>query len=300
VPDYRGAVVGTEASRTAAETFRALGARPRTYRSGRLPPWRFDGADLDLRTLGTNLYAVYGRSSLTANLGLWPRAYAIVGNARILAALTAGQRRILRRAGEEASRAAMARVAAQEGRQAAGGLCRDADMRFVRATASQIARLRAAVRPVYARLERDPRTRRAIGEIETTKRAVPPAVPLACSPLPRRRGAATVLDGVWLMTASRRQVIAATRDPRSADGEYGRYRLVLHRGRFALSHLGPVLNHEDGSFVVHRPGTVEFRFESNTATYRFNVYRGTLTLRYAGEPTGPIEPTFRPWHRVVG
>ena len=103
------------------------------------------------------------------------------------------------------------------------------------------------------------------------------------------------------MTAGLAQVVAATHVTRDdAQIDVGRYRLVLRRGRVSASVFYPdATSHNSGVFAVRRD-TVEFRFpDGEDGIYRWNVYRGTLTLRYLpGNKKGPPNPTFAPWHRV--
>ena len=146
--DYPGAVFGITPSLLSARTFRALGATPRGYLSRELPPFVFDGAELDLVTLERDGYDING-SSITANVAFWPKAFSVVANRMMLAKLTAAQRNILRRAGREALGAAIARLHNKD-RVEAGILCRRGRVTFVTATPPQLAALRAAVRPVYA------------------------------------------------------------------------------------------------------------------------------------------------------
>src|SRR4029450_11993630 len=107
--DYPGAVIGIGPSLLSARTFRALGATSRGYLPRELPPFVFDGAELDLVTLERDGYDIQG-SSITANVALWPKAFSVVVNQMTLAKLTAAQRDILRRAGREAPGAAIARM----------------------------------------------------------------------------------------------------------------------------------------------------------------------------------------------
>ena len=199
--DYRGAVIGISPSLLSARTFRALGATPRGYLARELPPFVFDGAELDLATLERDGYDING-SSITANVALWPKVFSVVANRMMLTKLTAAQRDILRTAGREALGAAIARLHNKD-RVEAGILCRRGRVTFVTATPPQLAALRAAVRPVYAQLELNPQTGSFIREIEAMKRGLPPDRVVPCSePPPRQKGqfprastAVTPLDG---------------------------------------------------------------------------------------------------------
>jgi TRAP-type C4-dicarboxylate transport system substrate-binding protein len=285
--DYRDAVIGIRPSLLSATTFRALGATPRSYLPGELPPWLFDGADLDLFTLEANQYDAPG-SSITTNVSLWSEPFIVVANPDLLAKLTAEQREILRSAGREALGPAIARLR-NESRVATDTLCRRGLIDFVAATPSQLAALRASARPVYAELGHNPQARAFIDEIEALKRGSPPERAVACSapPLPPQR-AATLLDGTWEMTASR---------ARAGEVDAGHYRMILRRGRLVA--VSPWRS--TGTFRI-RGDTVIFRSaDGEFGVYRWNLYRETLTLAYVpGKEEGAPNPTFAPWHRVGG
>jgi TRAP-type C4-dicarboxylate transport system substrate-binding protein len=282
--DYRDAVIGIRPSLLSATTFRALGASPRGYVPGELPPFVFDGAEIDLVTLEGNEYDIEG-SSLTANFAFWPKAFVVVANRKVLAKLTEAQRDILRRAGRKALAPAIARLR-NEDRVEAGILCRRGRMTFVTVTPPQVAALRAAVRPVYAQLVSNPKTRSFIREIQAMKRKSSPERVVSCFTPPSPQKAATLLDGTWEMTASR--AVAGEVDA-------GHYRMILKRGRvFAIRP-----RKDTGTFSI-RGDKIYFRFpEGEYGVYRWNLFRDTLTLRYIpGREEGAPNPTFAPWRRV--
>jgi TRAP-type C4-dicarboxylate transport system substrate-binding protein len=305
--DYRDAVVGTAPSLVSAQTLRALGATTRAYRPRDLPPWEFDGADLDLLTLERDQYDGPG-SSLTANVAFWPRAFVVVANSNVLAKVTRNQRDALLEAGREAVGPAVARLRAED-RQEAAILCRRGRLALVRATPTDIATLRAAVRPVYVDLERDPQTRSLIHAIEAMKRRSPAPEASQC---PRRRSRrekapieaparekATPLDGTWEMTASLAQVVDVTHSPIASDADVGRYRLVLRLGRALGFHLDEPKWRSTGVFSV-QDDVIRFTWEDEgVGVYRWNAYRDTLTLHFLpGRERGAPNPTFAPWRRV--
>lgn len=292
---YRGAVVGIRPSVVASKAFRALGARPRAYAPTKLPPWRFRGADLDLVTADGG-YSVFGHSSVTANVAFWPRAFAVVGNRKMLAQLTGEQRDVLQRAGPAALDPALARVRVEEA-AATRSLCR-ARVAFVRASPVQLAQLRAALRPVYAELERNPRTRSRIVRIRALKRRMRAEVPPRCGrPGEAQRAPRTLLDGTWQMTASPAHVSAeAAGSPTDIDA--GRYRMSIRNGRWSLVHVAPRWT-ESGTFAADGD-TVTWRSANGNVTHlRWNIYRDTLVLERApGEPKTVASVTYAPWHRV--
>jgi TRAP-type C4-dicarboxylate transport system substrate-binding protein len=283
---YHGAVFGIGPSLLSRGTLAALGARPRSYIPGELP-YAFDGAELDLATIEGQGYDT-SVTSLTGNVVLWPRAFVVVANRKVFARLTREQREILRTAGREALTPAIRRLRIEE-RDEAGILCSRGQLKLLQATNRELAELHAAVRPVYARLERSDMTRARIRQIESMKRRLPPAPPVRCALSEARQRSPTPLDGTWEMTADPRYKIDA-----------GRYRLVLHRGHWRLDHLSPPKFGGPGVFSVDTD-THKLRVhfsDGSDAIYRWNVFRETLTLRYTSEHVGPPNPTLAPWHRV--
>ncbi|HZC28223.1 MAG TPA: hypothetical protein VE269_00670, partial [Gaiellaceae bacterium] len=261
-----------------------------------LPPWRFRGADLDLVTADSG-YGVLGHSSVTANVAFWPRAFAVVGNRKLLAKLTREQRDVLRRAGRAALEPALARVRAEEA-DATRSLCR-IRVAFVHASAVQLVQLRAVLRLVYAELERNRQTRLRIDRIRALKRKTRAEVPPRCG---RRgepeRAPRTLLDGTWEMTASPAQVNREAPASEGTDIDSGRYRMFLRHGRWSLVHLAPRWTNS-GTFAV-AGDTVAWRSaDSSVMHFRWNMYRDTLVLERApGEPKTVASVTFAPWHRV--
>jgi TRAP-type C4-dicarboxylate transport system substrate-binding protein len=289
--DYRGAVMGITPALVSRLTFERLGATPRPYLPGELTPWRFTGAPLDLFTLGEGAgYAVFGRSSVTANVAFWPQAFTVVGNSAVLAKLTSEQRDVLRRAGRDAAVPAIARMRAED-RAEVGVLCRRDRLVLEDATPRQVDALRAAVQPVYASLEQNPETRLLIGEIEAMKRHQLREPPPQCPAQQPRQRTATVLDGTWKMTATRAQ---------ASEVDAGHYRMVLRRGRVWSSFTSPGSSgwHATGVFSL-RGDEIRFRYaDGGAAVYHWNLYRETLTLRKVPGVAEAPNPAFAPWTRV--
>jgi TRAP-type transport system periplasmic protein len=291
--DYRDAVIGIGPGRVSALTFQALGAFPRGYTPDQLGPG-FDGAELDLYTLEGNGYGVSGQSSVTANVVYWPWAFTVVANPRILERLTPAQREVLRKAGREALAPAIARVRDEDHHEATD-LCRRYRLALVDATHSGLAALRAAVRPVYAKLDRNPKTRSLIREIEAMKRQSPREPPLRCSRSIPATKPTTLLDGTWTMTASRTRVRDATHDPLDAEIDSGRYRMTLRRGRITMSYVSPGSWTVRGTFTIPGGDKVLFHFPDEDSVYRWNLYRDALTLSQLPGSTAAPNPTFAPW-----
>jgi TRAP-type C4-dicarboxylate transport system substrate-binding protein len=229
--DYRGATVGIRYGSVAERTLAALGATPKGYRIGALG--RVDAAELDVGTIENNRYDVPG-AAVTANVALWPRPETIVISRAAFTRLPPAQRAVLRRAGREAVAPVRARVE-REQREALAELCGRGTLTLARASATDVARLRAAVRPVVAALARDGATRRLVAETQRLGRSVP-ADELRCE------GAAAGARGLGGRWAARGDVATlelrggqwrARAPGRSWSGTYllegSRLRLVLER-----------------------------------------------------------------------
>lgn len=171
VADYRGARIAIRPARVSALTFHALGARPAGYIPGDLSA--FDGTEIDPYTVSADGFDSYARE-MTGNVVLWPKAWTIVMNRRAFDRLTHGEQRILLTAGREALGGEVAQVA-HDTRAAMSSLC-SGRLPFAMATVADRHSLLAAVRPVYARIERNRFTRRWIAEIQRLKAATPPDV----------------------------------------------------------------------------------------------------------------------------
>jgi TRAP-type C4-dicarboxylate transport system substrate-binding protein len=281
--DYKGALVAISPSPVAKATLEALGASP--HASSELP-YAFAGGELDASTIAEANYDTKV-TSLTSNVVFWPRPFAVVANARVLARLTKAQREVLRAAGRQALAPASARLRTEDA-ASAGTLCRRGQLALVRSSPSALAGLRTGVSSVYRELERKRGTRAAIAAIEAIKRGLPQGGWLSCPSAPSRQATPTPLDGTWEMTA-----------PKSHGIDAGRYRLVFAAGRFILTHLSPPKwgGPPAGSFGVDGH-VVRLRDpDGGEGVYRWNVYRGTLTLRYTDKQIGAPNPTYETWYR---
>ncbi len=118
--------------------------------------------------------------------------------------------------------------------EAAANLCRKNHTIFDAATHRDLRKLRTAVEPVYAEIERDAGASQIVKGIEALKRklGVPPTVIAACSPVPdpTRAGVATEIDGVWTMDTDR-----TASAPEYYDENWGHWVFVLDHGKFAVT-----------------------------------------------------------------
>jgi TRAP-type transport system periplasmic protein len=182
--DWHGVTFAAFRSRGAANAIRALGARPSDLVQGTLTEAlarrRVQGAENDLLTYQNNdrqTLAPY----VTANVNLWPRTEALFANPHRLSELTHEQQSWLRQAA--ADTAARSTSLFDHDRQIAAFLCKSG-AHLANASHSELVALRAALAPVYARLEENAETKAFIVRIQQLKRSTPGrplSLPPACS-----------------------------------------------------------------------------------------------------------------------
>jgi TRAP-type C4-dicarboxylate transport system substrate-binding protein len=230
--DFAGARIRVQQSLIGDETLRVLGARPR-WIAGGAPIAGLDGIAEPISWIEGGHDDRVARY-LTTNVVLWARPIVLFANKAVFAKLTASHRRALEQAASDA-------VTGQTNgdlefeRADAGVLCADRRLRFPVARPADLALLRRAVRPLYQQLEKDPRTRRFIAQIETMRarlRASQSVVPSCGAGVSvSSPGVATPLDGVYAVTITPRDL----RSPQQLPEEYGSWQIVLDRGRFRLT-----------------------------------------------------------------
>jgi TRAP-type C4-dicarboxylate transport system substrate-binding protein len=177
--DWRGITFGTLKSAGQAQAIRSLGATPmevfRRSRNEALLDGRLQGLEMDLFVYehgGPVQPAPY----VTANVTLWPQMDVLVANPGRLERLTGQQRGWLQQAVQDAAGGVAA--LADRDAQSLKNACRSG-ARFATASPADLAALRKAFAPVYASLERDPRTKAFIERIQALKRSTSAEAPLA-------------------------------------------------------------------------------------------------------------------------
>jgi TRAP-type C4-dicarboxylate transport system substrate-binding protein len=228
--DYRGATIAIRYGGVARASLRALGATVEGYKIDLLPA-AADGVEVDSNTIAENGYDAHART-LAGNVVLWPRPETIFANRAAIAGLTPAQQTILRRAGREAVAPELARVEKDEA-AALSAICARGSVPLVAASATQLAALRRAVRPVYRTLERDPVTRTLIVQVRALQARPPIAATDAVRCSPRATTAAAApLSGTWAATASSHDLLAAGASPDEAERQQGGGTLDLVGGRW--------------------------------------------------------------------
>jgi TRAP-type C4-dicarboxylate transport system substrate-binding protein len=280
--DYRGATMGIKFGNVARATFEALGARVTGYTSGQA---RFDGAELDLKTIADAKYDPRA-TAITANVVLWPRPQTIFANRAAFAKLTSGQQEILRRAGREAVPAEAARIAREE-KDALSTVCSRSPGVLRPAPASERVALRAAVAPVYAALERVPQTKQLIDAIRTQRGTAQADLGVLRCPGTTNEAA---IEGSWRSTVSEEEMRAAGASAAEAASYSGSATLELEDGRWRFrgeraAVTGTYSVEGDQIRLVMRTCTADPCSSGMTIQYRWSVYRNTLALEPSSATT---------------
>jgi TRAP-type C4-dicarboxylate transport system substrate-binding protein len=303
--DYRGLEIGTQQSRVADTTMRALGANPVRVPADTLGFHGPGGYEQRVYVLYGDQLAAPG-SHITVNVNLWPRPLVIFGGARAYERLTASERDVLQKAAANAVPKAgpAARAADLE---AARNFCRVGGVALDVASASELQALRQAVAPVYRELERDPATRETMQKIETLKAqlAEPAArLPKCAGRAPAATAARTALDGVWQMdTAS---------SPDGLAENWGHWIFVFDHGKFADTQENQdACTWGYGTFSV-RGDKASWKFTAgggiapNNAmnkpgeffVFGLSSYRDTLRLTPVQGEISPLNFRAKPWRRL--
>src|SRR5262249_35946451 len=223
-----------------------------------------------------------------------PRPNVIFMNQHAFSALSPAQQRVLIRA---ASQARTAGGVYEPDGTSVQQMCRGG-MNTVVASQAQLAGLRAAVQPVYRKLESNPSTRAFITQITAMRQAVggaPDALswPAGSGGSAQITTTATKLDGKWQVTFTESQLLAAGPGPgEDQPGNYGHFMLTFERGHWRQ--VGPGGTSDQGitvygTYLVSGDKITFYRNDheypgSDTETwgpYIWSVYRDTLTFKKA-------------------
>jgi TRAP-type C4-dicarboxylate transport system substrate-binding protein len=327
--DWRGATFAAFRSRESSEAIRALGATPSDVWGTQLDQGLGSGA---IEGFEKNLLTYQAKPDLwkraryvTANVNLWPQTLAVIANPASLARLTSQQRGWLTEAVRDAAASSTGLIDGDA--RLLPGLCAGGT-RFADASHADLAALQNAFAPLYVQVEQDLQTRQFIAEINRLKQHTPPGpalvIPSGCAggpsgPAPgngspgagTKTTQVTLLDGVWQVTYTRAEFVAAHPDPSEVVPEnYGSFVLTLHRGNSVTTRPGAGPSPQTTATYVVRGHTITFDQGQAIWRYRWSVYRQALTFKKLGgqEPgcslsvsLGQCEPTgyvVKPWRRV--
>jgi TRAP-type transport system periplasmic protein len=150
--DFKGQVVGIQASGVADQTFRALGGTTKAVPPGaRLTG--LDAYDQQLGSIQGNHYNLQAKF-VTGNLNLWPRPLVIIANQDVNRRLTDDQRATMVTAAKDAISVAMEAERSGDA-NAIPNLCK-AGLSFAQSSDSDLASFQKALAPVYAAIRKDP------------------------------------------------------------------------------------------------------------------------------------------------
>jgi TRAP-type C4-dicarboxylate transport system substrate-binding protein len=245
--DYSRVTFGTYDSQVEEEAVRDLGARPSEVGwaglRDALARGELDGMETALAIYNGKNY-VKVAPFVTANVRLWPQTDAIVANGATLAKLSPEQRAWLKRAARDAAAYSLTLLHDDASELAAS--CR-AGAHVIVARAADLAALRQAWAPLYARLAQTNETATFLREIEALKRSVPPeshGLPPDCggartaNPPSTQRRSANVLDGVYRVSWSQPELVAAGTTNLYANNNYGLITLTLRSGKLRMHWQG--------------------------------------------------------------
>jgi TRAP-type C4-dicarboxylate transport system substrate-binding protein len=284
--DYVGTRMGVYPGRVEDATLQSLGANTRDYLS--LGGASREGAILDFSAIAGG----YHGKTLAANVVFWPRPETVVMNRKAFEALTPVQRKILRDAGRRAVAGRLDAVNSFE-QDALQSIC-DRNLVSLAAVApADVSALHAAVRPVYAELERNPRTRALIAGIRNmrAREGTNNGAAVRCRS-PASAGA-TKLEGVWESSASNAALRASGASRPEASTYEGAATLELKDGRWAFrgdhtTVAGTYAVEGDVIRLTMKTCTANPCSPGAVTQYSWSVYRDTLSLaRRPGLPFWP-------------
>jgi TRAP-type transport system periplasmic protein len=317
---YSGARIAFTPAEVSKRSLRALGALPvefPLYTGAHVSG--FDGLEQTANDVAVNEYDGVVRW-ITANVGLWPRPLAIVAHTDSWGKLNQTQQGWL----VQAAKAALpATVALQSDTEEIANMCRRNRVKIISASDGQIAQLRDALRPVDRWLRTDGTTAGYLDRIQAIKSKPGAKVsgqPIDCAELTHQSStgaprSTSAIDGNYSLSYTDKELVAAGA-PR--DGvvpeNWGEFRLVLDRGRFASTqHNAQACTWNYGTFAfdgkilelsmadgggkapsgsANKPGEL---FD-----YEVSSYHDSMKWSVVPDKESPGGWTLKPWHRETG
>lgn len=306
---FRGARIRLVPSPTSIAVLRALGATTVTdldssQTADALAAHRIDGVESGMRPIQDNNY-VGTVPYLPSNVVLFPKTTTLTVRRDVLARLSESDRAVLQAAAAATVRHADP-AAAERGEFA--GLC--SRVKLVTASPADLASLRQASAPVYAELERDPATARAIRAIEALRGAAGPSTLPSCKhAVPAPVATKTPFPtGRFVTTVTRADVLGAGLDLQHHPGYPQTLTTVIDGGHWRQTWTPRVK--DDPPYVA---GRLQVRGDQVTFvlaypkdargirdTLRWSYFRGQLDLRVlaVGDPIGRLVYSAHPWRKV--
>jgi Bacterial extracellular solute-binding protein, family 7 len=319
--DFSGARIAFSASVVAERSLRTLHAIP--VKNG------FEGADLSgYDGLEQQIQSIAGNQYdgdvkwITGNVQLWPRALAVVANAKSLDSLSDAQRAWL----TEAIHGAIPSTAAlQMDNEELGILCRRGKAQTIQASPAQIKQLRDGFAPVYQWLRGEASTARYLDQIDALKAGLtadPNDVP-DCSRLsqssdetpsasPSTASPVSPIDGNYLAKLTKSDLQNAGVPSGDVVVEnYGEFRFVFDHGRFAYTQQqAPACTWGFGTFTVTddklqmsfidgggKSPHDSYNQPGELFDYAWSTYKGAMKWSAVPGAVSPEGWTYKPWLR---
>jgi TRAP-type transport system periplasmic protein len=296
--DWRGITFGTYKSEVQTQAIRSLGATPMeafgTARAQALQDGKLQAFELNLLAYQHNVLeddAPY----VTANVNLWPWTEVLFANPGRLAALTGQQRGWLQQAAADAVGSSVG-LAGRDAELIAGACTSGA--RLANASQADLAALRTAVAPVYAKLRDNPETKAFIEQIQALKQSTPAGAPLVipagctgaapAAPAAAQQQAPADLNGTYRWTITKQDALASKTERKSPEHLATfpwTFTMTLDNGRWTLSHREAGQVFPDGADTYTLKGDrLSFTWDGNVLIFTVAVDgKGNLHLR-------PVQP----------
>jgi len=279
--DWSAMRIGHAGGEQIERSLRALGARPRIIvSSGEFVG--FDGVESHVTSIAGNGYHAKA-PYLTGNVVLWPRPLVLFAGDSV----TRAQLAVLRRAAGASATAVVDELRGAE-KERLAVICRQG-LKVAFASESALAKLRQALRPVYAQLKGDNETRTALARIERIASTLAePTEAVSCDENEPKPSAAAIPDGTYKVTITPRDALRAGLAPDDPFVRAGvtHVSLDLHGGNFVLeSDKDP--DGWEGTYSVYRDRITVTGTDGDELKARWSFKHGRLSFEDISDAVRP-------------
>jgi TRAP-type C4-dicarboxylate transport system substrate-binding protein len=299
---FQGKTIAMQDSALTAETLRTLGAEPVAVpTSAHLG--HVDGYEQQVASVFGNGYQT-SFHYLTTNANLWPKPFVVFMRRAVFDSLSPDQRNAVLSPDRTASPDTIESAIETDEGHAVRGLCQ-AGLTFVTATPADLAGLKRAVQPIYARLRRDRRTAGWLARIVRLKAelaARPDELSCPTSGRQPQGGGLEIPLGTYTRTIEPADFRALGLKP--VDAPFGRWTLELDTGGVLKIRAPDDRRPEDWSYELFNgkirvsgpPATFVADVSYHDARLRFDVLRFTDCGGTPGNGDCMVDP-HRPDHQ---
>ena len=301
--DWVGARISSSGGEQNEKALRSLGAAVRyDHPNVREATDKLDGIETHVASVPGNHYH-YDFPYLTGNVVLWPRPLVLFAGPGV----SSDDLAVLREAAKAAVPEAIALARSQES-QGLSEVCRAPRFKIVGASAPQFDELRAAFRPVYDQLERDPKASGAVARIRELSRDVAKTLdPVRCPAEAKPATNATIPPGTYRTHVTRADatergfawanVVEEDPDPKALKAKTKEHRLEFtEQGTFLVYDVwldGTANIGWEGAYSIYRDRITVQGNEGTTITARVEVDGDRL--RFIDVQPGPDTPEALTW-----